>query len=128
MGFRGGSQFLGVPSDASTCPWCAQSLIPSGVMEVTSSFAGTDQLRRKSSNPGAGRPQWLKIPAQRVPLPGRKRLDDVQTGHSRDHLIETEPSFTQKVAIFLDGALLPSGHEHHDYIRDLSSGGSISFG
>jgi hypothetical protein len=67
--------------------------------------------------------RWLNIPA----LLGRQGLDDVQTGHSRDHLSETEPSFTQEVAIFLHRAFLPSGHEHHDYIRELSGRGSIAF-
>ncbi|HEY6371408.1 MAG TPA: hypothetical protein VIX37_12590 [Candidatus Sulfotelmatobacter sp.] len=58
--------------------------------------------------------------AERIRLLGRQRLDDVQTGPSRDHLIETEPSLTQEVAIFLHGAFLPSGHEQRDYIRELS--------
>jgi hypothetical protein len=43
-------------------------------------------------------------------------------------LIETEPSLTQEVAIFLYGRLLPSGHEHQDYVRELSGRGRISFG
>ena len=59
-------------------------------------------------------------PAQRIRLLGRQRLDDVQTGHGRDHLIETEPSLTQQLAVFLPGAFLPSGHEHHDYIHELA--------
>jgi hypothetical protein len=58
----------------------------------------------------------------------RQRLDDVQIGQSRDHLIDTETSSTQQMAVFLHCAFLPSGHEHHDYISELAGRGSISFG
>jgi hypothetical protein len=44
---------LRAPGNATTCPWCAHSLISSAEMEVTFPVDGTDLHRRKSSNPGA---------------------------------------------------------------------------